>query len=577
MTETDEVLHEFDIFINPSPPATLHSICAPLRDTSNPIPFDRVTDCHLTQTTNRLTMSMDYSHAVESAGFQHVLSEAHSQVESGISKFVAFFRNKEIHLSEITHMHQLRPPIREQKLIAEFAAGEVTSSDATPGQDIIVPRAGTSGSMRRSHFFEEAQREPKRRIVFAYQRNRHLNDELSRLFFAPPGGQTKAQDAPNVLDTLTAGHCNVRSLFDSLQVYPIAEQVYAFMKNVQVLSQEKLLRLLTFKDGMRAADNPREVSPETQAQIVKALRACSVLIGDKWISKVPSRSLSIKLRCIREYLLLQFFKVEEKGLHRATLIQTLPSFYAKEVTRVLETVATLDKAERMWKLKEVELDETTPSVESFPIPETTIYEEKTAWMQRESNIKRNLHALKNGTQVDEKALTMQWNPVIDDSSQQHAELQKERAQRTHERSSQLTSEQKADIKNYVRDMYALHGVIHGSRIMPLIRQEKQKPTSKLRLLTEAQIFEALKPLLLMLNRDKATAMRSWDFPDLDDYRNLVIKVLQAGNASRDKITREVNQQTKAPMPDQTFRSIMNELCRYNTNEGTWSFKTGMDM
>ena len=578
MTEADEIVHEYDIFINPNPPGHLHCLSFPLRDKSDPINFDKVTNCELTQTSKRVTLSLDYSHAVEAAGFQHVLNEEHCHPDKSIARFAMFTRNREIHLSEITQTHQLRPTIGAQKVIPLTTSIKEEDTSGASRTNIIVPRAGAPGSHRRSSFLEEAGTEPRRRIVFP-KNNGALSEELSKLFFAPPGTEVASYHVQNVIEGITAGHSAVKPpLRKAMEKYPLAEQIYEIMRNVQVLSLENVIRLVHPSAlGCKEQSHCQALSQEVQASVFKALCECSVLTGDKWVCKAPKRQMSLKLRMIREFLLFQFYKAGDAGIRRTSLFEIMPKWYSHYIKKVLEDVSALDRDTRVWRLKAIE-PEKAPTYEAFSIPETLVSTERLAWLHRESNIKRNLNAAVAGTPIDEKMLTMRWDRVETGATLDTTAPLTDRQSHAKEVTGlQLTSQQKADVKSYVRDLYSVHGVIHGSRIMPLIRQEKQKPTSKLRNLTEAQIFEALKPLLLMLNREKATAMRSWDYPDLDVYRNLVIKVLQSGHASRDTICRQVNQQTPSPMSDQTFRSIMNELGRYNTNENTWSFKTGMDM
>ncbi|KNH01789.1 RNA polymerase III subunit [Perkinsela sp. CCAP 1560/4] len=550
-------MKEFDIFLNSNPPGSLHSIHCPLGDKKSPIRFDKINQCKISQTNKLLTFVVDCSHAVQSGSYQHTLHEFREQTESGVTSFVAVCRNNEIHLSEITQNHQLYPTIGAVST-GKSETPQSSSEQAEDASKILVPRA-----------LSYKQDTSWKQIHFLTGSADHA--AIAKLFFASAAQQRRDPRVPDLWKSvLPLMHWTKLSLQEAITSQPVNHQIYRIMHNIQVLSLRELASLLNFDSCQTQRSASGVDSQQLEELVLSALRECSVYIDGVWVCKSPYPAISIQLQYVREYILLRFFRARQDGLSRVALAEELPAITHAEILRILEMVSSLDNETKRWRLKDLSLGQQPAVGAPITVPEYIVYDEKAAWTKREPQIIRNAKV----TCKDDSSLTMPWRFSTTES------IENESASATagtRDRERALTSVQRDEVKSYVRDLYGIHGVIHGSRIMPLIRDEKQKPTSRLRSLTEAQIFEALKPLLIMLNRDKATAIRSWDFPELDVYRNVIIEILQRGNASREMIFREIKDRAAIPISEQTFRSIINELARFNVNEGMWSFKSGLDM
>ena len=587
----DPVEFELDVYINPSPPGVLHLVQFPLRPVDRAYKLDHVTRVELTNETHRMTMFleelMDVSTAFSSSSIScdtHAfkLSNYHIPKEELVQNYVGIFRSGELHLNPISYVQLLRPEIPEGTSVANSREvtnqREMAESVSDADESIQGRSHSANGLARRSLFF--AERGCERSSSYSFIPRLFLNalGELESLLFAPPSGRKFSGVVPNLLlQNCPLVSSKTLPTISVLSAYSIQDQVYGMLLSAQVISLHTLRSLLQV--------------PETHVKgvdalistVLVALEQCSVLIHGVWVCQKDCVVRGAEFYFVREYIMLLFYRSRDGALRKGEAMTLFPKRYGEMVDHAFSSIAYQDLGQRLWYLRGKSLLRETRQNDShmrqspfLEEPDEIVHNQERQWRLRESAIEKNFSALLCGEQ-EHGSMTMCWEAPLNSAKSGDKKACSSNV-KTEMGSEDLNLQplQRTAVEAFVRELYSSRGVIHGSRIMPIIREERIRPNSSLRGLTEAQIYAALKPLVLVLSQNRATALRSWKQPELDEYRRVIIRVLRSGSASRETIVAAIYESLKKSISNSMFRRILTELCTYQMNECRWSFKTGLE-
>ncbi|CAJ1019789.1 putative Sin-like protein conserved region containing protein [Leishmania utingensis] len=488
---------------------------------------------------------------------------------------VGYITPEGIHLTPVSTIQQFTPALS----IPESSTGAVRVMEAFCSQANSSAMSGYAAADRiqrelrrqRSRVLNE-EAETAQEIQFfrndsvesAAMRSRLRSSTLEKIIDSPSMASEPAEVAnslfpPEILQS--GGISGGDEAHPSMIIHRFANRKSVAEQTSQVLQRCHILTLRMLQSIVvpyTSNEVVRTMAAVPEAQLVEALKSCAVWLHGVWVSRYCDQFRGC-VAALREVILARFYQSEDGSVARSDLNALITTSEARRsIKEILATVAVLnteepDPSKRRWRLKCVPADRAAREANLRDFKTTFAAEEASqheAWRRRCTQVMAHIPYINAGRPVPQLCLRPRGTPPTTSmaagatfpyggaSTLQSFASQTSSMASGHPGSGVNTSASPfsspvsgmelsfkdadiAPIRQYIRELFAEHGVINKQRVKDLVikTQEARYPHA-----TKAMLSTALQQCLDKFT-DATWILKSVGEPLVDYYRPAILYVV----------------------------------------------------
>ncbi|CCW61817.1 unnamed protein product [Phytomonas sp. EM1] len=376
--------------------------------------------------------------------------------------------------------------------------------------------------------------------------------------------------------------------------YTILEQVTNLLQRCQVLTLEILRKNLS---------EPNSTSLDTRvpdASIMESLKSTAVYMHGVWVCGFSGRFKG-SIAALREVILLEFQRSPDGSIRRSqlnNLVQT--SNLRRSIKEILETLSVLNSGEfdpekRRWRLRYVPEDRTEYQKNVSYIEsrfQCEIAAQQELWNTRTAQILNHLPYINSGQAPPTLVLINRFD-MNNNANNTSRGMSYNGTMSNNASSSDLkngaeafTEQNLAPIQQYIRILFAEHGVINKLRAKELVlkARESHYPTATNQMLSAA-LQSQVQPFT-----SSTWVLKTLGEPSVDRHRPLILAVLlelkifetRAVLSQLNGITKEYKESSTSDksqpdqqgIPAQIVQRVIAEVSEFKSGERLWHLKVG---